>query len=217
MDSIPPIVWPRHIVGFDPETQPVLAVPELPKLASTTLQLPFIRKAFERKFQWQVEPVFTEYFDLDTSAHSDIRPAAVCIPLLERPGGLHVLFTRRSARLYNHAGQICFPGGRIELTEDYIQAALRETWEEVGVEPRFIELIGSHHKIETAKKFNVDAFFEDKHDNAVDIHEELQIPVLLFDTPYNRSPIPEGVIRVTNWQEADQWIKKLFPIEEKVN
>ena len=43
------------------------------------------------------------------------------------------------------------------------------------------------------------------------------IPVLLFDTPYNRKPIPEGVIRVTNWREADQWIKKLFPIEEKVN
>lgn len=75
-----------------------------------------------------------------------------------------------------------------------------------------IELIGSHHKIETAKKFNVDAFFEDKHDNAVNIHEELQIPVILFDTPYNRKPIPEGVKRVTNWQEANEWIEKLFPI-----
>lgn len=74
-----------------------------------------------------------------------------------------------------------------------------------------IELIGSHHKIETAKKFGVDAFFEDKHDNAVDIHEELDIPVFLFDTPYNRKPIPEGVIRVYNWQEADEWIKNHFP------
>ncbi|GEN84372.1 putative nucleotidase YqfW [Sporosarcina luteola] len=80
-----------------------------------------------------------------------------------------------------------------------------------------IELIGSHHKIETAKKFEVDAFFEDKHDNAVGIHEELNIPVILFDTPYNREPIPNGVIRVTNWQEANEWINKLFPIEEKVN
>ena len=59
-----------------------------------------------------------------------------------------------------------------------------------------IELVGSHHKIETAKKFGVHAFFEDKHDNAVEIHEELDIPVILFDTPYNRKPIPEGVIRV---------------------
>ncbi len=75
-----------------------------------------------------------------------------------------------------------------------------------------IELIGSHYKIEAAKKFNVDAFFEDKHDNAVDIHEELNIPVLLFDTPYNRMPIPEGVIRVYDWKQADEEIGKLFPL-----
>ncbi|MBE1553739.1 5' nucleotidase, NT5C type [Sporosarcina limicola] len=76
-----------------------------------------------------------------------------------------------------------------------------------------IELVGSHFKIDAAKKFNVDAFFEDKHDNAVDIHEELGIPVILFDTPYNRNPIPEGVIRVYNWQEANHCIQKLFPTE----
>ena len=79
-----------------------------------------------------------------------------------------------------------------------------------------IELIGSHHKIETAKKFGVHAFFEDKHDNAVDIHEELDIPVLLFDTPYNRKPIPEGVIRVYDWNEANQQIQQLFAIEETI-
>lgn len=76
-----------------------------------------------------------------------------------------------------------------------------------------IDLIGSHYKIEAAKKHNVHAFFEDKHDNAVDIHEELDIPVILFDTPYNRKPIPEGVIRVYDWQEANNWINRLFPIE----
>jgi len=77
-----------------------------------------------------------------------------------------------------------------------------------------IELVGSHYKIEAAKKFGVHAFFEDKHDNAVEIHEELDIPVILFDTPYNRKPIPEGVIRVYDWQDANNWIMKLFPIEE---
>ncbi|MFD1203898.1 hypothetical protein ACFQ38_01970 [Sporosarcina contaminans] len=79
-----------------------------------------------------------------------------------------------------------------------------------------IELIGSHYKIEAAKQFKVDAFFEDKHDNAVDIHEELTIPVILFDTPYNRKPIPEGVIRVHSWLEADHHIKKLFPTGQPV-
>lgn len=79
-----------------------------------------------------------------------------------------------------------------------------------------IDLIGSHYKIEAAKKHQVHAFFEDKHDNAVDIHEALDIPVILFDTPYNREAIPDGVKRVSNWQEANDWIKRLFPIENLV-
>lgn len=79
-----------------------------------------------------------------------------------------------------------------------------------------IELIGSHYKIEAAKKHQVHAFFEDKHDNAVDLHEALDIPVILFDTPYNRKAIPDGVKRVSNWQEANDWIQRLFPIENLV-
>lgn len=73
-----------------------------------------------------------------------------------------------------------------------------------------IELIGSHKKIEVAKKHQVEAFFEDKHDNAVEIAEELKIPVVLFDTPYNQKPIPSNVIRVTNWLEANEWIRNNF-------
>lgn len=69
-----------------------------------------------------------------------------------------------------------------------------------------IELIGTHDKINTAKKYEVDIFFEDKHDNAVMIHEQCQIPVILFDTPYNQDPIPDGVIRVYSWLEAERWV-----------
>lgn len=73
-----------------------------------------------------------------------------------------------------------------------------------------IELIGSHKKIETAKRHNVHLFFEDKHDNAVEIAEELDIPVLLFDTPYNREPVPDRVIRVYDWLEANDWVNSEF-------
>lgn len=156
MDPDLPIVRPRHVPGFDPTAQPVVPTPKSPPLANTTLQLPFIRKAFAQHIPWQVEPLFTHYFDLDTSARVDIKPAAVCIPLLERPEGLHVLFTRRSANLYSHAGQICFPGGRIEAGDaDYADAALRETWEEVGIEPRFIELIGSQPSFLTSTLYTM--------------------------------------------------------------
>ncbi len=69
-----------------------------------------------------------------------------------------------------------------------------------------LELIGTHDKIATAAKHKVDLFFEDKHDNAVDIAEQCGIPVILFDCPYNRKPIPDTVIRVYNWQEAKDWV-----------
>ncbi|NRD80774.1 hypothetical protein HPT25_25945 [Bacillus sp. BRMEA1] len=83
-----------------------------------------------------------------------------------------------------------------------------ESWfKKHGLTFDHIELIGSHDKIESAKKHQVDIFFEDKHDNAVMIHEECQIPVILFNTPYNQDPIPQGVIRVYNWREANDWVK----------
>ncbi|KKB33240.1 nucleotidase [Bacillus thermotolerans] len=69
-----------------------------------------------------------------------------------------------------------------------------------------IELVGSHDKIQAATEHNVDIFFEDKHDNAVAICEELSIPVVLFNTPYNQDPVPEGVVRVDNWIQAKQWV-----------
>lgn len=156
MKRLPPVEFPRHTSGFDPTAQPVIASPQLPQLAPGTLGLPFIRRAFSTRFTWQVEPVFTNLFDLDTTGRADIRQAAVFIPLVERPDGVHVMFTRRAAHLYNHAGQICFPGGRIEDTDpDFVQAALRETWEEVGVEPRFIELIGTQPSFLTSTRYTM--------------------------------------------------------------
>jgi uncharacterized protein len=76
-----------------------------------------------------------------------------------------------------------------------------------GLSYNHIELIGSHDKVATAKLHQVDIFLEDKHDNAVMIHEECDIPVLLFNTPYNQDPIPKGVVRVNNWFEANNWVK----------
>jgi len=65
------------------------------------------------------------------------RNAAVLVPLLEGPEGLELLLTVRSSALRSHAGQIALPGGRLEPGESFVQAAIRETHEEVGliVEP----------------------------------------------------------------------------------
>jgi 8-oxo-dGTP pyrophosphatase MutT (NUDIX family) len=71
------------------------------------------------------------------------RRAAVLVPLVDRQQGLHVLFTERSAHLKDHAGQISFPGGRIEAQDaDPCAAALRETAEEIGLDARHVEVLG---------------------------------------------------------------------------
>ncbi|WP_100406789.1 5' nucleotidase, NT5C type [Bacillus solitudinis] len=69
-----------------------------------------------------------------------------------------------------------------------------------------IELVGKHDKLEAVRTHNIDIFFEDKHDNAVAIAEEFNIPVILMDTPYNRLPAPNNVIRSYSWKEAKAWV-----------
>jgi 8-oxo-dGTP pyrophosphatase MutT (NUDIX family) len=70
-------------------------------------------------------------------------PAAVLVPLVERPEGLTVLLTQRATQLRQHAGQISFPGGRIEPDDaDPKAAALREAHEEIGLDSHFVTVVG---------------------------------------------------------------------------
>jgi 8-oxo-dGTP pyrophosphatase MutT (NUDIX family) len=71
-----------------------------------------------------------------------VRPAAVLIPVVDHPQPT-VLLTQRSAYLNDHAGQISFPGGKIDATDaSPLDAALREAEEEVGLSREFIDPIG---------------------------------------------------------------------------
>ncbi len=70
-------------------------------------------------------------------------PAAVLMPLIDHPGGLTVLLTQRAEQLKNHAGQVSFPGGRIEPCDNGpLGAALRETREEIGLGAERVHVIG---------------------------------------------------------------------------
>lgn len=152
-----PIVQPRtSAADFDPKIQPVVSTEILQPLLPESLELDFIRQAFKLPVRWQVEPLFTNSFQRDVDAYGTLRRAAVFMPLVQRPSGLHVIFTRRAAHLYDHAGQICFPGGRIEATDrDEIAAALRETHEEIGVGPEYIQLIGTQPDYVTTTRFTM--------------------------------------------------------------
>jgi len=81
--------------------------------------------------------------DMRAALTKSLKPAGVLIPVIERESGLTVLLTQRSAELKHHAGQVSFPGGRMEAHDRDIRAtALRETHEEVGIAPDRISVIG---------------------------------------------------------------------------
>ena len=72
-----------------------------------------------------------------------LQAAAVLVPIIDRPAGPALLLTTRAGHLRQHAGQIGFPGGRIEASDgDVLGAALRETHEEVGIAPEYVEPLG---------------------------------------------------------------------------
>jgi 8-oxo-dGTP pyrophosphatase MutT (NUDIX family) len=78
-----------------------------------------------------------------TADFSGVRPSAVLVLLADdNAGNAGVLLTRRSAALRNHAGEISFPGGRIDPGETEVAAALREANEEVGLDPAVVEIVG---------------------------------------------------------------------------
>lgn len=107
------------------------------------------------------------------------KPAAVLVPLIERVDHLSILLTKRTHALSTHAGQIAFPGGRID-EEDASphHAALRETHEEVGVEPQQVQVIGELDEYRTGTGYVI-------------------TPVVGFLDPYHQiNPNPDEVADV---------------------
>ncbi len=85
-----------------------------------------------------------------------LTPAAVLVPIIPRGEGASVLLTRRPDTMPHHAGQIAFPGGKIESGDaGPVAAALRETEEETGLSPEFAEILGCLPVHDTATGFSI--------------------------------------------------------------
>ncbi|ELY94378.1 NUDIX hydrolase [Natrialba chahannaoensis JCM 10990] len=105
-------------------------------------------------------------FDLDpVAAHEPTEiddqrfDAGVLAPVLERNGADHLLFTRRADHLGEHPGQMSFPGGGAEATDDTIlDTALREANEEIGLDPEDTEIVGQLDDIRTISEYAVTPF-----------------------------------------------------------
>jgi 8-oxo-dGTP pyrophosphatase MutT (NUDIX family) len=80
----------------------------------------------------------------------------VLVPLIDRADGLTVLLTKRTDHLHDHAGQVSFPGGRVDPGDrDAAAAALREAKEEVGLDPQRVDLVGRLDTYVTRTGFEV--------------------------------------------------------------
>jgi 8-oxo-dGTP pyrophosphatase MutT (NUDIX family) len=88
-----------------------------------------------------------------------IRTAAVLIPLYSKGGHTYVLFTKRTDKVEHHKGQISFPGGMHDKEDGALEnTALRETWEEMGIHPSDIKILGRTDNFLTNTRFLVSPF-----------------------------------------------------------
>ena len=88
-----------------------------------------------------------------------LRPAAVLVLVWLRPEGAGLILTKRASHLKHHPGQIAFPGGKVDATDASAEAAaLRETQEEIGLDPARVRILGSLPVHETVTGFAVTPF-----------------------------------------------------------
>jgi 8-oxo-dGTP pyrophosphatase MutT (NUDIX family) len=168
------------VVGIDAHLPPV----ELARLQPAALRERFaVQPAFDLE-----HPGDGDFFAADR-AHT---AAAVLVPLIQRDDGLHVLMTRRTDHLRDHAGQISFPGGRSEPEDDSPAAtALREAHEEVGLDPNRVEVIGQLPVYTTVTSYVVTpvvALVHAPFDLALDsfeVAESFEVPLHFLMNPAN--------------------------------
>lgn len=87
---------------------------------------------------------------------TDLRAAAVLVPIIQRPEGPTMLLTVRASHLPKHSGQVAFPGGKIEeVDKSPAAAALRETHEEVGIRPELVSVAGCIDVYQTVTAYRV--------------------------------------------------------------
>ena len=126
-----------------------------------------------------------------------LKPAGVLIPLIDHGGSdIGVLLTQRSADLKTHAGQISFPGGRVEPGDlDITATALRETEDEVGIVRGGISVIGYLQPMPTITGYAVTAvvgLIETGYELSVDTAEvefAFEVPLDFLLDPGNRRPV----------------------------
>ena len=172
----------------DPKQFPVIGVDDhLPALLADALSADALRRRFAETRPWTPE------FHGDAKLFEQWREpmnASVLVPLVARDNGLHVLLTRRTDHLTDHAGQVSFPGGRADPGDfDVVDTALRETEEEVGLPRERVQVLGPLNTYSTVSSYVVTPIvglitppFELALD-AFEVAEAFEVPLSFLMTP----------------------------------
>ena len=112
-----------------------------------------------RDLFFKKEDITHSYFNelcLENKIDNSLTAAAVLVPIISHQEGYKILLTHRSKKLDDHAGQISFPGGRIDNSDKTpIDTALREAYEEIGLNGSSVEILGHLDAYATATGFRI--------------------------------------------------------------
>ena len=138
-------------LGFDPQKLPIVGIDDhLPALTAEVLRSAAVRQRFLMPPVWSPEIRHEPRFNDRSPTH-----ASVLVALVERDE-LNVLLTQRTDHLNDHPGQVSFAGGRVEPSDvDAAATALREAHEEIGLEARFVDVLGAMPTYTTGTGFIV--------------------------------------------------------------
>ena len=125
-------------------------------------------------------------------------PSAVLIPLFLKNGSYHILFTKRTENLQHHRGEVSFPGGACHPEDgNSLQTALRETWEEVGIAPEEVDILGVLDDVLTIHNYLVTpyvGFVAAGHQlqiNPAEVERIIEVPLSFLLTP--------GIFQLRDW------------------
>jgi 8-oxo-dGTP pyrophosphatase MutT (NUDIX family) len=126
--------------------------------------------------------------------------AAVLVPVYDLRGELHVIFTKRTDTVHSHKGEVSFPGGAMDATDPDLRfTALRESMEEIGLQPGHVSVIGQVDDIVTISDFHVAAYVGEVdpamapyawNPHEVEVAEILEVPMTYLLDPVNAVEVP---------------------------
>lgn len=145
----------------------------------------------------------------------DLRNAAVLVPVVDREDGASVILTRRTDKLRSHSGQVAFPGGSVDPTDPSPEfTALRETEEEIGLTPDYIDIVGRMPNYVTGSGFRIAPILSvvrpgfDLHINEDEVDVAFEVPLAFLMNPANHTRDSRM------WQEQERFFYTM-PFEDR--